>query len=216
VTNDSAESQEAQGPTFWRSPHFTDAQLGNRLNFEQKVLVFADRVRSWQLDVAERQIRADPHAGFAVLSAILSYFEMYAKHREGFTKTGESGHYFRKGVEWVFERVDVPAEVRTKVAERLWTAARNGLYHDGLTSAGIVLSSEFDSTMRVMGNESGEIGEVHINPERLVEQVQIHFSGYLLRLLNPGHDALRQNFEKRFDWRESGGDTQFQKRRKQG
>jgi hypothetical protein len=195
-------------PTFWRSPHFTDAQLGPDLNFEQKVAVFADRVRSWQLDVAERQAHENPHSGFAVLSSLLSYFEMYAKHREGFTETGRSGEFFKKGVEWVFDRWDGPPEVRTLVADRLWKAARNGLYHDGLTSAGIVLSGEFDATMRVTRNEdSGEIGEVHINPVRLVQQVQIHFSGYILRLLNPANDGLRTNFEKRFDWRESGGDA---------
>ncbi len=89
------ESKDA--PDYWVSPHFPSSAFTGPLTDEQKIELFADSVRGWQLDVAERLIASDPHSGLAVLSIVLSYFEMMAKYRDGYAAKGKSKEYFSKG-----------------------------------------------------------------------------------------------------------------------
>jgi hypothetical protein len=82
------------------SEHFTDEQFTPPASLEEKVAIFADRVWGWQLNVADR-MRADAHAGFAILAVVASYFEMIAKYQEGFVGPGASKDHFKKGVQSV-------------------------------------------------------------------------------------------------------------------
>ncbi len=92
--------------SFYVSPHYRDDQFGARfpdkLNFEEKVQIFADCVRGWQLDIAEVTAKASGHSGFAVLGILVSYFEMIAKNRDGYVRQGKSEYYFKEGLTWVF------------------------------------------------------------------------------------------------------------------
>ncbi len=78
------------------------------LTIDDKINIFIDRVRWWQLDVADkiingyidedgREIPKIPDSNFATLSVVLSYFEMIGKYCEGYAGKSKARHYFTKG-----------------------------------------------------------------------------------------------------------------------
>ena len=71
----------------WIGPHFRSDFFGERypdsLSLEDKIAIFSDGVRGWQLDVADKVLRQDRHSGFAALSIVISYFEMIARYEGG-------------------------------------------------------------------------------------------------------------------------------------
>jgi hypothetical protein len=48
----------------------------------------------------------NPHAEYAVLDILMSYFEMIAKYREGYLRTNKSRIYFKKGVRFVYPELN--------------------------------------------------------------------------------------------------------------
>lgn len=131
------------------------------------------------------------HSGFAVLSVVVSYFEMIAKYRDGFVGTGKSEHYFTQGVEWVFPAI----RPHQQVLKRLYKAVRCGMYHSGITLHGVVITDEGDAALR--SSQDGQ--NIIINPHQLVPALQDHFSRYVVTLQNASNEAERLNFQKRFD-----------------
>lgn len=183
------------------SPHFRRSDLGPaRPSDVQFIMVFADRVFGWQLDTADRLIKADEHAGFAVLSIVISYFEMIGKHIEGFEGEGESRKHFRIGFQSVFQH-DFDPEQADSIADRLYSSVRNGLYHDAITSAAIVLRRD-PSDMRIMYAIQGLDGETEIviNPEWLTNRIRDHFAAYVGELLLEPPGELRATFMRRVTW----------------
>jgi hypothetical protein len=61
-------------------------------------MIFADLVRGWQFYPAEQIIDVSHHAGFIVLYAVMHYFEMIAKFKDGFTGYNKIPTYFKKGL----------------------------------------------------------------------------------------------------------------------
>ncbi|MBY9001102.1 MAG: hypothetical protein KGD64_09320 [Candidatus Heimdallarchaeota archaeon] len=83
-------------------------QMYKDLTIDDKINIFVDRVKWWQLDVADkiingyidevgREIPKIPDSNFATLSVVLSYFEMIGKYCEGYTDKSKARHYFTKG-----------------------------------------------------------------------------------------------------------------------
>jgi hypothetical protein len=176
---------------YWISPHFRDDHFPVGPSLDDKVAIFADRVRGWQLDIADRLQRDVQHSGFAVLSVVVSYFEMIAKYRDGFVGTGKSEHYFTQGVEWVFPAIGPHGQV----LKRLYKAVRCGMYHSGITLHGVGITDEGDAALR--STQDGQ--NIMINPHQLVPALQDHFSRYVVTLQNALNEAERLNFQKRFD-----------------
>jgi len=176
---------------YWISPHFSDDHFPGGPSLDDKVAIFADRVRGWQLDIADRLQRDVQHSGFAVLSVVVSYFEMIAKYRDGFVGAGKSEHYFSEGLEWVAPAIRPHGEVR----KRLYEAVRCGMYHSGTTLHGVILTDDADAALQ--SSQDGQT--IVINPHRLVPALQDHFSRYVVTLQNASNEAERLNFQKRFD-----------------
>ena len=82
----------------WKiSPNYFNTDFSWPLSIDDKITVFCDRIYGWQLDIADQIINYRkgsndeiieglPHAGYAVLHLVLSYFEMIAKYRASFCK----------------------------------------------------------------------------------------------------------------------------------
>jgi hypothetical protein len=79
----------------------------------------------------------------------------------------------------------------------LYSDVRNGLYHLGRTGGRVILLS---------GDLPGSLGyntvtgQIAINPDQLVFDLQIKFAEYAAELRNPSNTTLRANFERRFDF----------------
>jgi hypothetical protein len=183
------------------SPHFRRKDLGPVATPEQIIAVFADRVTGWQIDIADRLMKTEEHAGFAVLSIVASYFEMIGKHLEGFQGVGRSSYHFRKGFDSVFPEVD--AAQRERISARIYQDVRNGMYHDAITVGGIALSRSTGD--RVLYETPGVDGTVEIvlNPELLTSRIRTHFAAYVAALLADPTSSLRAAFLRRQGWAEA-------------
>jgi hypothetical protein len=180
------------------SPHFQDIDFPSGMSLDQKIELFADRVKGWKLDIAQQCADNIPHSGFAVLDIVCSYFEMIAKYQDGFTndgKIGTSEKYFRKGFENVFPNLsDPPPEVREKILKKLYKDVRCGLYHAGITGPNIELSGDFNFSVKFVSPPD----KVQINPHRLVPDLERHFQSYIRQLRDHKNEDLRKKFEARF------------------
>jgi hypothetical protein len=113
-------------PAYWVGPHFVKSDFDGAPTMEQGVVLFADSVWGWQLDPAENLMRANPHAGLAVLSIVVSYFERIAQFRKGVVDgRGRSAELFKEGVAWVLEDM-ADREANERLADRLYDAVRGG------------------------------------------------------------------------------------------
>lgn len=181
------------------SPHFKNTDFPSGMSLDQKIEVFADRVKGWKLDIAQQCVDNIPHSGFAVLDIVCSYFEMIAKYQDGFTndgKIGTSDKYFRKGFENVFPNLsDTSPEIRERILNKLYKDVRCGLYHAGITGPNIELSGDFNFPVAF----ASQPDIVKINPHRLVPALEQHFQSYIRQLHNHKNEELRKNFETRFD-----------------
>ena len=189
---------EERGWLSWVSPHYRRCDFpAEGLTPEQEVVVFADRVWGWQVDVAARLLAADAHADYAVLSIVTSYFEMIGKHLEGFEEpVGESKAHFLVGFRDVFS--ERPPEETTRIGERLYEAVRCGLYHDAITGAGIAVSGRDDPrVLAELPDPDGGV-ELMLSPGGILDRVRLHFASYVGELLAEPESDKRERFLRRF------------------
>ena len=179
----------------WISPNFQDVDFPSGMSIDHKIEVFADRVKGWQLDIAQQCIDNIRHSGFAVLHIVASYFEMIAKFRDGFAKDGKSKEYFKKGIYSVFPALDQQPGVSDRLLNKLYEEVRCGLYHGGITGPNIMLTGEYDAAIVFSRDE-----KVVINPDKLVPALQQHFQSYIRELRDSRNQSLRGNFEARFSY----------------
>jgi hypothetical protein len=202
---------------WWVTPKRRLRDISKNPTLDDKIDIFCERINGWKIDIADQLINGrviqnekgkviiegNPHAAYATLDIILSYFEMMAKYRDGYlnAKEGKSRFYFKKGFCSVFaEEVENIKEekmrsVLDKLLDTLYDGARCGMYHIGLTDTRIFLAGgetppiKFDS-----------LGRITLNPHKLVKLISIHFNSYIKQLKDYGNTSLRNNFEKRFDF----------------
>lgn len=175
--------------------------------FEQKVEIFRERTIGWQLHIAElianggetldgteKIAKGIPHAGFAVLSICLSYFEMIARYMAGSTDEDSAGQYFRKGLKAVFpEFVSTHPDI-AQVVNQVYKSVRCGLYHGAMTRFGIVLSGAPTSAITL-----ADASHIGLNPHLLPRALRQHFNEYIQKLGDATETTLKRNFERRFD-----------------
>ena len=194
---------------MWITPNYQHTDFSSPLTLEDKITIFLDRTFGWQINIADQCINGQmddegnvvvqpiPHSGYAVLSIVLSYFEMIAKFQDGFTGTGRSGEYFRNGVHSVFESLrNNQQEMVDEVLNILYSDARCGLYHSGITDRRIILTGELTSPIGFLPDIPGLL----INPHQLVPALAAHLEEYGQQLRDPENVELRENFERRFDF----------------
>lgn len=186
----------------WVSPHYRRRDFpAEGLAEEHAILIFADGVWGWQIDVAARLLETDKRSDYAALAILTSYFEMIGKHLEGFEGRGASARHFLIGFADVCD--GLAPEARDRIGERLYEAVRCGLYHDSITGAGIAIAGRDDPRVLAHPNPDGNV-ELMIKPGGLLDRVRLHFASYVGELLSePGGDK-RERFLRRFRYVDRG------------
>ncbi len=179
----------------WISPHFQQGDFPGGLTRDQKIAVFADRIRGWMLDPAERLLHLDPHSGFAVLAILGTYFEMIAKYQNERIAQRQSRRYFCQGVRDVLSTLDPPQSVSPAAEKLLYSGLRNGLYHGGFPTTAIAVNGDLPDVL----DHDASTGVVTLNPAQVLLAIQRHFSQYISRLSDAANDGLRARFECRFN-----------------
>jgi hypothetical protein len=175
------------------SPNHFAEEYAEHWNDNDKIEVFIDRIMGWQLQPAHRILEAKiTNCEVALLSIIVSYFEMIAKYEDGFIGNGRSGFYFKKGLLSVFPTIETES---VTLLSSLFVNLRCGLYHSALPSARVILEN----------NPAGSIGfnETHdllkVNVEILLNDIALHFEAFSAKIRNPENHNLRKNVIKRID-----------------
>jgi len=149
----------------WISPNYKYSDwIG--ADTDKKIEIFQDRINGWQLDIAEQYIE-NPHSGFAILSIVLSYFEMIGAFNRGDTKHTGSDE-FKDGVCSVFSEFDINRN--GSELGKLYKLCRCGMYHIAMTRVGILLDGHYDKPLHFENNNW------KINPRILLERLKEHFN----------------------------------------
>jgi hypothetical protein len=180
-------------------------------DFETKVRLFWERFHGWKFEIAQKMLDGFtdgggvahpgiPHAGYAAMDVMFSYFEPLGKHIDGYLDPGgnrKSGHYFKEGVKNVFDFSGLdPADV-DKLLGVLWSGIRCGLYHTGNTKNKVLISGGTTDAIRFATQD--EI--VIVNPHLLAEALIWHVADYRDRLLAAGEASSRgSNLIARYDF----------------
>ena len=126
-------------------------------------------------------------SGYAILSIVMSYFEMIESISSGCkSPNGQSKNYFIAG----FKKVYPSWKTRDLEIGNIYKKARCGMYHRGMTKLGTRLSRNFTAGFDVVNKE------VHINPSRVVDEMKVHFSDLVARLRDTNNQNERCQFGK--------------------
>jgi hypothetical protein len=175
------------------SPKHTIDEFKEHWDDEDKIEVYLDRIMGWQLSPAHKILEAKIiNCDIAVLSILISYFEMIGKYEDGYVGKWKSKYYFKKGLLSVFPTIE-PAAI--PFMESLYENLRCGLSHSALPTARVIIEN----------NRNGSIGynEEHnliiVNVELLLNDIALHYEKLEGRLRDKKNVELRQNVIKRFD-----------------
>jgi hypothetical protein len=133
----------------------------------------------------ECSMNALKESGHAILSVIVSYFEMFAQFFNGQDSKGRSKSFFVQG----FRAVYPTTPLAGPDIEKVYDVVRCGMYHGSMTKSGTHLSRYFAEGFTLQGPE------IFINPGRVVDEIKRHFTAYVARLRNPASVSERANFE---------------------
>jgi hypothetical protein len=125
-------------------------------------------------------------SGYAILSVVVSYFEMIAQFINGEDSEKKSPKFFVQGFRAVYPATPLTDDDIKKV----YRVVRCGMYHGGMTKMGTHLSRYFMNGFTLQGSD------IFINPGRVIDEIKRHFIGYVARLRNLANTAERANFEK--------------------
>lgn len=186
----------------WLSPQYTFEGLDDPYSLEVKINVFEDRVRGWQLNVADTMLNGCEESprmgsyladsGFASLAILTSYFEMIAQHDKGESSKGKSKKFFIHGFKLVFDN-EFSGDTEN-VAAALYSYVRCGMYHDGITKAHVRISGEFRNAIEYDTLDR----MVYINPHIMVRKLKEHFHHFVQTLKDDTNIAARTKFGQRF------------------
>ncbi len=193
------------------SPKHTQEQFKDGMTQDDKLDVFIESVRGWQIVPAKEMLEKGPvYWDFATLRVVLSYFEMIAKYRDGYVndRGGQSPCYFKEGLKQVFPNIESwPEDAKTTLLDFVYEKGRCGLYHTAMTLSDILISRDFDFPLALAQVEyTHDDGtretrhQVHINVRLLVAAIESHFAKLEIELRDKNNSAIRDNFEKRFDF----------------
>jgi hypothetical protein len=182
------------------TPFHARSDFPDVLTVEHKIQIFYERVTGWQLDIADKVINGIKDnngkvvaeikdAGFAALNIVLNYFEMISKYKNGYVHDEKtSTDCFIEGFKMVFPEFDDLPWLPAKV----YTNARCGLYHHGMTEEGIILKGGDLPPITPLNGK-----QLIINPHTLVLKLKDHFEKYITELRND--KDFQSKFEKRFN-----------------
>lgn len=188
----------------WKHEH---TKLVAESQIAEKIEVFQHRVWGWQLHIADLVINGGkshdgtknfeeiPHAGFATLHILLSYFEMIARYETGNIGKDQSREVFIEGVQSVFPQVkEFPYAPTRKFLNLLYGDVRCGLYHMSVPGSGVAIGKT-----GVAIQYANNPPQILIDPHELARALKNHFEHYTNTLKDPNQTDLRKAFERRFD-----------------
>jgi len=181
---------------YYISRKYKNKSFGGKPTLDQKIDIFEDRIRGWQLDPAKemRDKLITTESGFetyqfALLALLFSYFEMIGQYLNGELSHSQSKKIFRLGLRDVFPQFsDDDGSV-------IYVRIRCGMYHAGIVQKGALLSDRFNDPIRF--EQSPNV--VYVNPVRLIDALDSHFSDYIARIRRPENQTERRNFLMVFD-----------------
>lgn len=187
------------------SPNLTNEDFPSYYDdwtFRDKIKLFESQVLGWQLSIANDIInvhsRANPHAGFAVLSILLNYFEMIGKYLKGYEGIKQSKKHFTIGFLDVFKNI----KVSDKVIDVLYEDARCGMYHEALIGNRIILTGAHNTPIFVINKD---LPAIAIDPQTLTSTLISHFNGYVKKIQESDQDSpIYKGFLRRFDFLKRG------------
>lgn len=189
-------SMALKGDEHYVGPTIKRSGLPAVLGFEDKVCIFEDRVRGWQLEVGLKCYHLVPDGGFGALYITLSYFELIARYRLGSIDHKKAGARFRAGFKNFATFTGFVADPNHEAVGRLlYDGARCGLYHVGMTKQKVFIGGGRAATFDF---DTGT-GRLVIDPGRLIDAILLHFQSYIAELMDPANANLRANFIKKFD-----------------
>lgn len=186
---------EIIGEHFWwirATSEIEDIRNGSRRPesaYDAKVDVYEDRVLFWFLDIAKSHIANGTAPGdYVALLIALAYIEGVEQYRQGKpTPKGKSSKWFKTGIRRIFPHVAPDA------VDRLWVAARNGLFHDGFTKGPTLVSHGQPGEMAIVD------GYLIINPATFVGAVIRDFKSYVHMLREEPSGVAARKFSALWD-----------------
>jgi hypothetical protein len=182
------------------SPNLTNSDFPKNYDdwpLDDKIKLFEAQILGWQLNIADEIINnpkdKHPHAGFAVLSILLNYFEMLGGYLDGIERDTTRKH-FKIGLIHVFPVL----KDRKDIIDILYKEARCGMYHVGITGKNIILTRNFDTPIATISDNTGL--HIAIDPHSLTKELIQHFKQYVVMLRSLIDLPMVQNFEKRFNY----------------
>jgi hypothetical protein len=151
------------------------------------ILVYEDAVKGWFLEYA-RKLREDGNSGFVVLQIAMAQIEGIEQYYSGILSEGGSKDFFIRGMKRMLNIKDSAYDSKLR---NLYKKCRCGLFHDGMTRQGVVLSHDVSGPIGF-----GDDGTLYISPFKLLNVVYSFFIQYIVDLKNPANLELRTNFEK--------------------
>lgn len=157
-------------------------------NIDEKIKIYERQVKFWFLNIA-RTIENQENTCFIVLMICLSYIEGVEQYRRGMESDGKSRIFFRAGIKRIFNFGD---GMNNKI-DKLYTEARCGLFHYGMTGSLIVLSSEYNEAITFVDDDT-----IKINSNVFLNKVIEDFDNYLCELNNNNNLELREYFDRMY------------------
>ena len=173
--------------------HVRDERNGQDLdpyNIEHKIEIYKRQVHGWFLEPAENLVN-EPNNGFIVLMICMSYYEGIESYRTGQLTHNASKNAFVKTLERMYLK-----RYSLKNLKVLYSEARCGLFHNGMTEGKIVISLDYTNPIEFVNIEFVNNGIIKINQKLLLEDIKKDFDEYI-RLLSTDI-TLRDNFSKMF------------------
>lgn len=153
-------------------------------NINDKIIIYERQVKEWFLNRASRFLRGDKN-GFIILMLLISYIEGVEQYRRGNQSIGNSGSYFKIGLQRIFDLHHVNGDK----LDQFYHQVRCGLFHTGMTRHQVIISRNYTDPI-----DFSESDTIKINPKQFLEKIRIDFNNYIKELRDSTNEILRNNF----------------------
>lgn len=186
------------------SPNYTVDKIDSN-DIKDWIDIFEDRMIHWILDPARFLLKYE-HNEQPITHLIINYFEIFMMYFSGEDSDRRSRVFFKRGFVEVYKNSHNNHSFLEKLADRIYTNARNGFFHSGLGKRTLFLSTVYNEPFRVVlpyekdgsADYRGAIDDICINPHLLLRDISNHFYDYIQMLRNADNVELRENFRKTF------------------
>ncbi|TFF34036.1 hypothetical protein [Mucilaginibacter psychrotolerans] len=152
-----------------------------------KILIYERQVKGWFLNNATRMIKSKGN-GFIVLMICMSYLEGIQQYIQGESSRNRSGTFFKNSIHRIYPNAYSDSDL-----DNLYSAARCGLFHNGMVDGRIIINTSYLHPIEFIGTD-----DIRINPKHLLIDIKNDFNDYLKSLRNPSNTIRRQNFDSMF------------------